>query len=68
MMEPFSADPVVGLVVTIPLMFALGFAIQKFLMGRAFAISSEGPLIIAFGISLVIQNATRSCGHRFHGL
>ena len=59
MMTLLGLDPVVGLVVTIPLMFALGFAIQKFLMGRAFAISSEGPLIIAFGISLVIQNANQ---------
>jgi len=52
-------DPVVGLIVSIPLMFLLGFAIQKYLMGCAFGISSEAPLIIAFGISLVIQNANQ---------
>ena len=34
----------------------IGFAIQKYLMGRAFGISMEAPLIIAFGISLILQN------------
>jgi branched-chain amino acid transport system permease protein len=49
-------DPVVGLLISIPFMFILGFVIQKYLLGRGFAISSEAPLIIAFGISLVLQN------------
>lgn len=49
-------DPILGLVVSIPFMFVLGFVIQKYLLGRGFAISSEAPLIIAFGISLVLQN------------
>jgi branched-chain amino acid transport system permease protein len=59
LMTLLGLDPIVGLLISIPLMFALGFAIQKYLMGRAFAISSEAPLIIAFGISLVIQNANQ---------
>jgi branched-chain amino acid transport system permease protein len=58
-MTLLGLDPLVGLIVSIPLMFLLGFAIQKYLMGRAFGISSEAPLIIAFGISLVIQNANQ---------
>jgi branched-chain amino acid transport system permease protein len=49
-------DPVVGLIIIIPFMFVLGFVIQKYLLGRGFAVSSETPLIIAFGISLVLQN------------
>jgi len=52
-------DPVIGLVISIPVMFCLGFLIQKYLMSKAFAISSETPLIIAFGISLIIQNANQ---------
>jgi branched-chain amino acid transport system permease protein len=59
LMTLLGLDPIVGLVISIPLMFALGFGIQKYLMGRAFQISSEGPIIIAFGISLVIQNANQ---------
>jgi branched-chain amino acid transport system permease protein len=50
-------DPVLSLVICIPVMFGIGFAIQKYLMGRAFGISGEAPLIIAFGIALVIQNS-----------
>jgi branched-chain amino acid transport system permease protein len=50
-------DPIVSLIVTIPILFALGFLIQQFLMRRAFTISEEAPLIIAFGIALIIQNA-----------
>lgn len=59
LMTCLGLDPVLGLVISIPVMFGLGFVIQKYLMGRAFAISSEIPLIIAFGISLVIQNANQ---------
>jgi branched-chain amino acid transport system permease protein len=49
-------DPIIGLVISIPFMCILGFLIQRYLLGRGFAISSETPLIIAFGISLVLQN------------
>jgi branched-chain amino acid transport system permease protein len=52
-------DPIVSLVICAPVMFALGFGVQKYLMGRAFGISAEAPLIIAFGISLIIQNANQ---------
>jgi len=54
-----GVDPVTGLVISMPVMFVLGLLIQKYLMSRAFAISSEAPLIIAFGISLIIQNANQ---------
>lgn len=49
-------DPILSLVAGIPLLFVIGFAIQKFLMARAFKQSMEAPLIIAFGISLVLEN------------
>ena len=52
----FGIDPIVSLVIGMPLLFAIGFAIQKYLMSRAVQISMEAPLIIAFGISLMIQN------------
>lgn len=50
-------DPVLSLLIGIPAMLLLGFGLQTYLMGRAFGISAEAPLIIAFGLSLVIQNA-----------
>jgi branched-chain amino acid transport system permease protein len=49
-------DPILSLVISIPLLAILGFGIQKYLMRRAFGISMEAPLIIAFGLSLIIQN------------
>jgi len=54
---PLDMDPILSLVIIIPVMFGLGFAIQKFLLNRAFTVSAEAPLIIAFGISLIIGNA-----------
>jgi len=59
LMSHLGLDPIVGLIIGIPVMGVLGFGIQKYLMGRAFGISAEAPLIIAFGISLVIQNANQ---------
>src|SRR4030043_183821 len=55
-MTMLGIDPILSLVIGMPLLFVMGFAIQKYLLGRAFAISMEAPLIIAFGISLTLQN------------
>lgn len=52
-------DPILSLFIGMPLLFGLGFAIQKYLMSRSFGISMEVPLIIAFGISLIIQNVNQ---------
>ncbi len=55
-MTILGIDPILSLVMGLPVMFLIGYAIQTFLMRRAFQISMEAPLLIAFGISLVIQN------------
>jgi len=55
-MTSLGIDPILSLVMGIPLLFLVGFGIQKYLMRRAFGISMEAPLIIAFGISLILQN------------
>ena len=49
-------DPILSLLLGMPLLFAIGFAIQKFLMSRSFGVSMEAALIIAFGLSLILQN------------
>jgi branched-chain amino acid transport system permease protein len=49
-------DPILSLVIGIPILFGLGYLLQTFLLNRAFKISMEAPLIIAFGISIVLQN------------
>ena len=55
-MTAIGIDPILSLVMGMPLLFLVGFGIQKYLMRRAFGISMEAPLIIAFGISLILQN------------
>ena len=57
LLSTLNIDPIIGLLITAPILFGLGFVIQHFIMRRAFAISEEAPLIIAFGIALMIQNA-----------
>jgi branched-chain amino acid transport system permease protein len=56
LLSAFGIDPILSLVVGIPLLFIIGFSIQKYLMDRVFSKSLEAPLIIAFGLSLVFQN------------
>ena len=55
-MTVLGVDPLLSLIVGMPLLFVIGFGIQKFLLSRAFKISMEAPLIIAFGISIILQN------------
>lgn len=56
-MTVLGIDPILSLVAGIPVMFLIGFGIQKYLMSRAFKISMAAPLIISFGISIILQNA-----------
>jgi branched-chain amino acid transport system permease protein len=56
MMTLLGIDPILSLVAGVPLLFVIGFGIQRYLMSRAFGRSMEAPLLIAFGISLMLQN------------
>jgi branched-chain amino acid transport system permease protein len=55
-MTVFGIDPILSLVIGMPILFGIGFAIQKYLLNRAFKISMDATLIIAFGLSLILQN------------
>ena len=55
-MTVLGIDPILSLVIGMPLLFGIGFAIQKYLLNRAFRISMDATLIIAFGISIILQN------------
>jgi branched-chain amino acid transport system permease protein len=55
-MTALGIDPILSLIIGMPLLFGLGFAIQKYLLNRAFRISIDATLIIAFGISIILQN------------
>jgi len=56
MMTLLGIDPILSLIVGVPLLSVIGFGIQRYLMSRAFGRSMEAPLLIAFGISLMLQN------------
>lgn len=55
-MNVWKLDPILSLVIGIPVLFVFGFVIQKYLLNRAFKISMEAPLIITFGISIILEN------------
>jgi branched-chain amino acid transport system permease protein len=52
----YRIDPILSLVLGIPLLFIVGFGLQKFVLSKAFRTSSDAALIIAFGLSIVLQN------------
>ena len=63
-MTMLGIDPFLSLVMGIPLLFGIGFAVQRFLLNRAFAVSLDAALLVCFGISIIFQNFARSSGLR----
>ena len=59
LLSSLSIDPILSLVVGIPLFFVLGILFEKFLLHRAVQRSADAALLIAFGIALIIQNAAQ---------
>jgi branched-chain amino acid transport system permease protein len=55
-MAYIGIDPILSLVIGMPVLFGLGFVIQKYLLNRAFKISMDATLIIAFGISIILES------------
>jgi len=49
-------DPIVTLVIVVPVMFFIGFGIQKSMLNQVIGRGDEPPLLITFGISIIIQN------------
>jgi len=56
-LSTFGIDPILGLLIGIPVFFLLGILIEKYLLNRAVKMSADAALIISFGIALVVQNA-----------
>ena len=48
--------PLVSLVVVIPVMAALGYALQRFVLNRTLGPDILPPLLVTFGLSVIIQN------------
>jgi len=55
-LSAFGLDPIISLIISIPVMFGVGYFLQTFFMNRSFRISMEAPLIITFGLSIIFQN------------
>jgi branched-chain amino acid transport system permease protein len=49
-------DPISSLVIVVPAMFALGYAIQRGLLNQTLSGGLLPPLLVTFGISIIIQN------------
>jgi branched-chain amino acid transport system permease protein len=56
-MTVIGIDPILSLIIGMPLLFGVGFVIQKYILNRAYKISMDATLIIAFGISIILRNA-----------
>jgi branched-chain amino acid transport system permease protein len=55
--EATGISPLLALVVVIPLMFGLGFAIQRWLVNPTLQGGVLPPLLVTFGLAIVIENA-----------
>jgi branched-chain amino acid transport system permease protein len=51
-----GVSPFLSLLVVIPVMYGVGFFIQDFLLNRVLGKEMEPPLLVAFGVSIIVQN------------
>ena len=49
-------DPLLTLLITVPLMFLLGYLLQYFLIGKAMQKGNEPALLVTFGLSIILQD------------
>ncbi|WP_298432207.1 branched-chain amino acid ABC transporter permease [uncultured Jannaschia sp.] len=49
-------SPFVAVLIAMPLMFALGYGLQKFLLNRTLGDDILPPLLVTFGLSIALQN------------
>jgi branched-chain amino acid transport system permease protein len=52
----FGISPLWTLPIVIPLMYVIGFFVQGYLLNRVLGEEMEPPLLVAFGLSIIIQN------------
>jgi branched-chain amino acid transport system permease protein len=54
--ETLGLDPLVSLLIVVPLMAAIGYALQWGLLNRTLGDDLLPPLLVTFGLSVIIQN------------
>jgi branched-chain amino acid transport system permease protein len=52
----FGLNPLVSILIVVPLMAGLGYLLQKFLLNKTLGDDLLPPLLVTFGISVIIQN------------
>jgi branched-chain amino acid transport system permease protein len=52
----FGLDPFLSALLALPVMFAIGFALQHVLLNRTLGRDLLPPLLVTFGLSIMIQN------------
>ena len=52
-----GVDPILTLIITIPLMFVIGVVLQSVLVNRVMLQGSEPALLVTFGLSIILQDA-----------
>jgi branched-chain amino acid transport system permease protein len=52
----FPVNPLLTLIIVIPVMGIIGFIIQYYLLNRVLGKGMNPPLLIAFGLSIILQN------------
>jgi branched-chain amino acid transport system permease protein len=55
-MEATGFGPLFALLLVLPVMFCLGWSMQMFLLNRVVGRSPFAPLLLTFGLSIVLQN------------
>lgn len=55
--EGFGLHPLITLVAVVPLMFGLGYALQRGVLNFTLGKDILPPLLVTFGLSIIIQNA-----------
>ena len=54
--ETTDLDPFLSLLLVVPVMFVLGYALQRGLLNQTLSGGLLPPLLVTFGISIIIQN------------
>lgn len=52
----FGVSPLVSILIVMPIMFVIGYPLQKFVLNRTLGKGLMPPLLITFGLSVIIQN------------
>ena len=55
--DAFGLNPLASLIIVVPLMAIIGYALQRLVLNRTLGADLLPPLLVTFGLSIIIQNA-----------